>query len=187
MNYSKKDVLNEIDLAFGGKPSDFFPEKGKQVVQYNFFLDLEHGYCDTASSRIHLYANDKDWAVVFEKSGYQNRARAVEIELYYIGNCIDYLVSQNGGRNYITNTKVISLISFEELGRIENRSGSDMEQFELIDSTVEKVEIRGAQISVDLNPLKYDELRIPLRVHDNPKRLIGFGDLVRFFQKQILK
>ncbi|MEL6972088.1 MAG: hypothetical protein AAFO02_18115, partial [Bacteroidota bacterium] len=119
--------------------------------------------------------------VVFEKGGYQNRASSVEVELYYVGNCIEYILSNYSGRAYISNTKNIELISSKELERIENRSGTDVEQFELIDSSIKEVEIRGKRAAANLNPQQYDELNIPLRKHENPRKLIGFGDLVRYF------
>ncbi|MEO0728359.1 MAG: hypothetical protein AAFZ63_27685, partial [Bacteroidota bacterium] len=93
MNFSEKEILAEIDSAFIGEPGPFFPgKKNQKDIHYNFFLDLEHGYCNTASSRIHLYADEENWAVVFEKGGYQNRAPSVEVELYYVGNCIEYIL-----------------------------------------------------------------------------------------------
>lgn len=180
MRYTQIDILNEINLAFEGVPSTFYPEGDKEDIKYSFFLDLEHGYFDTASSRIHLYADSQRWAIVFEKGGYQNRAKSIEIELNYVGNCVNFIVDKYPERNYITNTKSIELISFEELTRIENRSGSEMEKFELIDNSIEKVKVRDHIVAVDLNPNLYEKKGIELRKYDNPRKLIGFKDLIRF-------
>jgi len=181
MNLTENGILNEIDLAFKGMPGANFPTIEGRVYKYIFFLDLEHGYCETANSKIHLYADERKWAVVFEKCGYQNRGSSVEIELHYIGNCIEYLIDINPDSVTVTNTKYIYLIVPDELGRIENKSGNEMEQFELIDASISEVRIRGKMVKVELDANKYEAIGIKLREYDNPKKLIGFGDLIRYF------
>ena len=180
MGYTEKEILKEIDLAFKGIPSPKFPSGD---IRYNFFLDLEHGYCETANSKIHLYADKDNWAIILEKSGYQNRGKFAVIELNYIGNCIDYPSNKSNGRIYITNTKSIFLITTEEFYRIENKSGTEMEQFELIDNSITEVKIREELITVELNSEKYDKLGINLREENNSRKLIGFSDLIRFFRE----
>jgi len=49
---------------------------------------LEHGYCETAGNKVHLYADSTRWAFVFEKCGYQNLGDRADIEHGYVGNCI---------------------------------------------------------------------------------------------------
>lgn len=183
LNYTEIEILKEIDLAFNGIPSSKFPNGKEGDIKYNFFIDLEHGYCETANSKIHLYANNENWAIVLEKNGYQNRGKSIEIELNYIGNCIDYPIDKYPERNYITNAKNVYLVSPKELERIENKSGSDMEQFELIDPIIKKVQIRNEMVEVNLESEKYEALGIELRKHDNPQKLIGFGELIRFLSE----
>jgi hypothetical protein len=89
--FTENEILNQLDLAFKGIPSEYYPEGRPQDIKYNFFLDLEHGYCETAGNRIHLYGDSTRWAIVFEKSGYQNRGTSAEIQLDYVGNCITSL------------------------------------------------------------------------------------------------
>ncbi|MBK9449871.1 MAG: hypothetical protein IPN95_10820 [Bacteroidetes bacterium] len=79
MAFDEKEILGELDLAFNGTPSKYFPAGQPEDIKYNFFLDLEHGYCETAGNRIHLYADSTRWVIVFEKSGYQNRGTSAEI------------------------------------------------------------------------------------------------------------
>lgn len=38
------------------------PERLSTHLDYTFFLDLEQGYCETAGSRIRLYADADRWA-----------------------------------------------------------------------------------------------------------------------------
>ncbi|MBB3054589.1 DUF7003 family protein [Mucilaginibacter gotjawali] len=181
--YTEDDILKQLDLAFRGVPNDFYPPGNSGDIKYNFMLDLEHGYCVTAGSRIHLYADKNRWAIVFEKSGYQNRAGDAEIELDYFGNCINYPVDKYPERNYITNTSNIVLISGGEYERIRNKKGSDYEQFELISPLANEVNIRGKKVKIEHDLSKYARLGIIPRSDDNPKKLIGFGDIVRYLSE----
>src|SRR5581483_10607666 len=140
---TETEILHQLDLAFNGTPSEYYPAGRSQDIKYNFFLDLEHGYCVTASSRIHLYGDSTRWAIVFEKSGYENRASSAQIELIYVGNCIEYPVERYEERNYIANIISVMLIDPKEFERVENKEGSHMEQFELIASGTKAIEVRG--------------------------------------------
>lgn len=177
MSITETEILHKLDLAFNGIPADDYPVGSPQDVKYNSFLDLEHGYCETAGSRIHLYANKKRWAIVFEKCGYQNRGDDAEIELDYIGNCIDYIIETYPERSYITNTSNIVLISPEEYERISSKNEDD---FELISPAANSLTIRGQEVPLEQDKAKYLALGIHLRHDDNPQHLIGYGDLVRF-------
>src|SRR5690606_12484622 len=108
--FDEKEILKQLDQAFKGTPNEHFPKGRPEDVTYNFFPDLEHGYFVTAGSRIHLYADSTRWAIVFEKSGYENRGFCGGIDLNYFGNCIDYPIDVFPERNYISNTSSIVLI-----------------------------------------------------------------------------
>lgn len=180
MSLSREEILNELDLAYNGLPSTYYPKKKEKEIQYNSFLDLEHGYFETAKSRIHLYADENNWAIVFEKNGYSITAYDASIQLSYIGNCIKYFISSYKGRCYISNYKFISLITEEEYGRIRDKSGIDMNLENLISPDVKEIQIRTTMNAVDLSPAKFAELGIEPREYNNPLKLVGFGDLVRF-------
>ncbi|WP_163411010.1 DUF7003 family protein [Flavobacterium ajazii] len=183
MTFNETEILEQLDLAANGTPSKYYPIGQPQDIKYNFFLDLEHGYCETAGSRIHLYGDSTRWAVVFEKSGYQNRGTSAEIELDYVGNCIDYPVDKYPERNYITNSGRIILIDSGEFERIENKDGVEMETFELIDKGIKDIKIRDEFIPFDNNYKNYEKVGIQIRDYDNPKSLIGFGDLIRYLHE----
>jgi hypothetical protein len=180
MSYTESDILAKLDLVFKGVPTDDYPKGNKGDIKYNFFLDLEHGYCETAGSRIHLYADKNRWAIIFEKSGYQNRGDRAEIELDYIGNCIDYPVTTYPERSYITNANNIILITSDEYERVRNQEGSEMEQFELISPTATEITIHGQKVSINNDKKKYASLKLPTRDFDNPKKLLSYGDIIRF-------
>lgn len=183
MAYNEEEILLEFDLAFEGTPGSRFPEGGLQDIKYNFFLDLEHGYCETAGSKIHLFADTARWVTVFEKNGYQNRGGRAETELIYIGNCVDYPVDRYPERNYISNVATIVLIDGEEYERIQNKEGTDMETFELIDPNTKEIKVRDKYIPFDNDYRNYEKFGIKIRDYDNPKKLIGFGDLIRYFHE----
>lgn len=178
--FTEKEILKQLDLAFQGTPSEYYPQGEKGDIKYNFFLDLEHGYFYTAGNRIHLYADANRWAIVFEKNGYANRGGDAEIELDYIGNCIHYPVDKYPERNYITNTSRMILITGEEYERIQNKSGSEMEQFELVDPSANYVVVRGHKVMIEHNKKNYAHFGIEPRNFDNPKNLTSFEGLVRY-------
>jgi len=181
--FTENQILHQLDLAFDGTPNEDYPEGRPQDIKYNFFLDLEHGYCVTAGSKIHLYADSARWAIVFEKSGYFNRSTAAEIELNYVGNCINYPIDKYPERNYITNSSRIMLIDPTEFSKIENKEGKDMETFELIGQNVKEIKVRDKFIPFDNDCKNYEKLGIKIRDYENPKKLIGFDDLVRYLNE----
>jgi len=180
MPFTEHDILYQLDMAFEGIPNEYYPEGNKKDIKYNFILDLEHGYCETASSKIHLYADKNRWAIVLEKSGYQNRGGDAEIELDYFGNCVNYPVDKYPDRNYITNTSRVVLITAEEYEKISNKEGKRYEQFELISPKTDSIKIRNEKIKMEHDISKYTRLGIIPRDDDNPKHLIGFGDILRY-------
>lgn len=183
MSYTETEILKELDLAFTQTPSSFFPKSQPNDIKYNFFLDLENGYCEIASSLIHLYADSLRWAIVFETCGYETRNSNAEITLNYIGNCIYYPIDKYQGRNYITNSNRVILIEPDEFKRIENKNGDDMEIFELIEENTKKIKIRDTIIDFENDYKKYEALGIQIQDNDNPNKLIGFGDLIRYINE----
>lgn len=183
VNFTEAEILEQLDLAFNGIPSSHYPRGESGDIKYNFFLDLENGYLVAAGNRIHLYSDATRWAVVFEQNGYNNRGFNAEINLYYVGNCIDYPIHSYPGRKYISNLNYIRLISDEEYERISNKEGSDREQFELISPTAKDVLIRDSKVKIEHGYRKYEQVGIKLRKYNNPNKLIGFGDLIRYLNE----
>jgi hypothetical protein len=180
--YTEKNILEELDCAFNGVPGKFFPKGGGNIILYNFFLDLEHGYCETAGNRIHLYADKERWVVVFEKNGYQNRGGNADIELDYIGNCVEYIKENYDDYTYISNMGLIELITGKEYERVcKNDSGEDY--FELINPKIESIELRGKMVKIEHDPAKYKALGIEPCKYDNPDELVGFGELIKYFNE----
>ncbi|MFI2741610.1 DUF7003 family protein [Zhouia sp. PK063] len=183
MMFTEPEILEQLDLTFKGTPTNYYPIGRPEDIKYNFFLDLEHGYSETAGNRIHLYADSTRWAIVFEKSGYQNRGTSAEIELDYVGNCIDYPIDKYPERNYITNSSSVILIDPTEFERIENKEGVEMETFELIEQNIKEIKIRDKFVPFDNNYKNYEKVGIKIRDYNNPKKLISFGDLIRYLHE----
>ncbi len=181
--FTEVEILEELDSAHKGLPGKYYPESKEGDIKYNFFLDLEHGYCVTAGNKIHLYADQKRWAVVFEVSGYKNRGFNAVIQLDYVGNCIDYPIEKHPERNYITNSNIVVLIESQEFERIENKEGSDMEKFELIRPTTKDIKVRDTTILFECDFNHYEKLGIKIRDLENPRKMIGFGDLIRYLNE----
>ena len=106
-----------------------------------FFMDLGHGYFHTANSRLSLFSDGaRDWAIVFEKSGYANRSGSIQIELNYFGN---------GLRNldplgiYLCNAKYVDLVPAASLCK----AGNPM-----------RIELRDTQIEAEADIRDFDRL-----------------------------
>jgi hypothetical protein len=183
MPYTEKEILEELNLAFSGLPGHYYPAGKPNDIRYNFFLDLENGYCKTASSRIHLYANADQWAIVFEKAGYQKRGYCADIELIYIGNCISYPVAHIMGRDYITNAVHIEIIEEEEYDRIENRNGDEEETHGLIGKEVKTIRVRDKKVPFHNDYLQYEDAGVRVREYSNSEKLVGFADVLRYLNE----
>lgn len=180
MPFTEEEILNQLDLAFKGIPNEYYPIGNIDDIKYNFIFDLEHGYFETASSKIHLYADANRWAIICEKAGYRNREGVAVIELNYFGNCIDYTIDKYPERNYITNVNDIMLISDDEYERI---SDTDEESFELVSSLITEINVRDKRIKLEYNLSEYKDLGIIPKSYGNPKNLISFGDLIRYLNE----
>lgn len=182
-SYDRQDVLNHLDSVNSGSITSSYKGLDNEDIAYSFFLDLEEGHVVLAGSYIHVYADDTNWAVVFETNGYHNRAFDASIQLIYAGNCIKYIEQVMGDRRYISNLEIIQLISADEFQRVLNRKGSEMEQFELIAKEFDTICIRGNDIPINHNQKDYIEKGIEVRDWDNPDKLIGFDELIRYLHE----
>lgn len=176
-NFSESSVLEELNIAYQGDISAYFPQ-GNNCIKYNFFLNLEDGYFNTAGNKIHLFADSIRWAIVFEKNGYSNSSGMGEIELIYIGNCIQYIEENYSQNCYISNSKIIPLIKTSEFDRI-SKSAIGTHYFEQVSPDATYISVRDLQIPIETNSLKYKELKINLE----DSGLIGFKDLVRYLNE----
>ena len=176
--FTEAEILEQLDeTAMQFEPS---APKSQRNLQYEFILDLEHGYCETAGSRIHLFADSARWAIVMEKCGYMNRGGRAEIELDYFGNCVDYPEGTEYGNDARrSNVTYIELISGEEYERITAQP-DDEHTFEKISPDAGEVTVHGQLVPLNHDADAYAALGIDLEQDDDSRPLIGFSDLVRY-------
>ena len=57
--------------------------------EYFDFINFDDGYSHVVSSKLHLFKDDNDWAIVFEKTVVNYRSYShVVTEISYFGNCL---------------------------------------------------------------------------------------------------
>lgn len=140
------------------------------------FIDLEHPYIYTANSRLTLFADETRWAIVFEKSGHNQRAAGIELYLNYFGNCLANLKPvANSDRFY--NSQTFVLIDQSELMRIRG----DKEALIDGDEVTLGVEIKLRERYVKTPDTKqgYQKWVPDIMTRDFPE-YVYFRDLVRY-------
>lgn len=110
---------------------------------YCDFIDLDNGYFELANSRISLFKDGDQWAMVFEKIGYNARAgEPVQLEIHFFGNCLINLPEFNG---QTSNYDIIE---------IEN------DIYQAVNSNIDSISIRGQRIHIPLDKKAYSDLGI---------------------------
>ncbi|UZR97657.1 DUF7003 family protein [Chondrinema litorale] len=153
--YTEEEILRDLDTN----------------ELYDLFFDLEDGYFYTSGCRINLFADDKRWAIVFEKSGFGNRSGHIEIILDFCGNCI-----LNKDSKHTSNTKWVYLVTGEQLAEIE-------EGFERVSPKASKISIRGQELYIEQDYSKYQSMGIKISEYNNPQKLIDFASLTRYLDE----
>lgn len=160
----EKEILAELDSSFLGVAGKFYPKKTDNNVLYNFFIDLEHGYFLAAGNKIHLFADSKRWAIIFEVNGYNNRLNQAQIQLIYIGNCIKYTKEKNSNLEYISNIKFLPII--DEITFKKQTSNK-------------LTKIRNKNVRFENDYKKYEKLGI--KINDTSK--ISLDEFIRYLQE----
>lgn len=165
-SYTQKDILDNLEAV--------------DLEKYHFFIDLEHPYFFTAGSRLTLYADEKRWAIVFEKSGYANRGGRGDIELFYFGNCLENLQSQGDPIGVTSNMQVFPLIDNDEMERIQDGN------FELVGKNIKQVKVRDTMLNIEHDKSVYTKKDITDSIYDqdNPENLVDIPSLIRYLDEQ---
>jgi len=164
-SFTQKDIINYLE------------ETDQET--YHFFIDFEHPYFYPAGSRLTLYADEKRWAIVFEKSGYSTGNNCGEIEFAYFGNCLRNLQNKIPGNSTTSNMKHVILINNTDLEKVDNG------EFEgLVANDKDKIKVRDTFLSIEHDTSKYLAIGINPRDYDNPKRLFDFYSTIRYLDEQ---
>lgn len=161
--FTQKDIL------------DYLEETDQET--YHFFIDLEHPYFFTAGSRLTLYADEKRWAIVFEKSGYDNRGSRAEIELIYFGNCLTNLQAQGDAEGITSNMQMVTLIDNDEIERIQEGN------FELVGKNIRQVKVRDTLLDIENNKAVYQKKGITDAAYED-KTLVDIPSMIRMLDEQ---
>lgn len=154
--FNAKDVLDFLDNCVVQNPGFFF-------------MDLEHGYFDTANSRLSLYADRARWAIVFEKNGFANRGGRIELELNYFGNCLRNLEPGGLYYHFNYNSKYFSLVSGDSLEKIQG-------EFEDVLPDAKEIMIRDQSVPLPSSKEEYKKWIPDLA----PSSDVHFRDLARY-------
>lgn len=181
-NNFKIQIYSELQFAFQGKAGAFYPKPLETDKIFNSILDLEKAYGYIANSRIHLFSDGNNWAIVFESNDYDTRGLDAQITLHYIGNCINYSIQLLPKYRIISNTIRIPLIDFEEFYRIEikDEEGNDIEQGQLVAENISEIKIRNLLFPWNYSAQDLLNVGINVRKDYNSDNLIDFPSLVRF-------
>jgi hypothetical protein len=85
-------------------------------------------------------------------------------------------------RKYIANMSRVLLVKQSAFRRIENKTGTESETFEYISPNTKTILVRGKQVAFNPNWLDYEKLGIVTSDTSNPRQLIAFEDLLRYWQ-----
>jgi hypothetical protein len=135
-------------------------------------MDLEHPYFYTANSRLSLFCDDENWAIVFEKSGYANRGGRIELELNYFGNHLRNL--QPGGlyHHFNYNSKYFTLVDGPDLDEIQS-------EFERIAPSAARVKLRGNYVAIPTRKTDYQKWIPNILTRECPED-VCYQDLGRY-------
>ena len=123
---------------------------------YCHFVQLGHVYSYLIDCRLNIFRNEKDqWAIAIERLGFSPRAGAIELEIYYYGNCLINLEEYNGQS---TNYYMVYPIDWENFLQTTDEAYLRPEaQFWLV---------RGEKIPLSHNKQDYQEAGIELKEYE---------------------
>jgi len=140
---SELEILDTVDNANKGG-------------YYCHFVELGHAYSYLIDCRLNIFRNDNDkWAVAIERLGYNPRAGAILLDIFYYGNCLINLEQYNGQS---TNYYMIYPINRENFHQtIEGERLLPEAQYWLV---------RGRKVELSHNKQDYVEAGIDLKEYE---------------------
>jgi len=167
--FTDKEILIQFDKIFKRVNEPYIIND-----QYyeDSFIDLEDTRLKIHGNKIHLFSNDFYWAAVFELNGYSFSSGFPEINLIYIGNCIEYKKTGDMYSNLIT----LYPIKSDEIQNIAINN-------DFIRKDVVTVDVNGHNIKLEQDENVYKKLGIELDDYDNDKRLISFDNFIEYLNK----
>lgn len=174
--FNENDILKLLDTQYLFDTSVDF--SNGHVISSIFFPCLGDFYLKLAGSRIHLYTNNTNWAIVFELNGYNIGDYSLCTNLYYIGDYLN-LINEVNGVTYKSNIISICHLTYNE---IDSKICYDNEDHcaELRKNHDKCIELNGISISIDDNIELYESKGIMLEFNSKMKKIILIEDIIRY-------
>lgn len=174
---SESEILSKMDSIFEYSLSNkSFSNSKPNEINYYLIPSFSDFYLLLAGTRIHLYANNTKWTIVFELNGYNLGDYTVSTFLYYIGDYID-IVDNAKERKYISNMNKIVRLNYEDISKICN---DDEYETILKPNNVNSITLHGRTIHIESDIEKYENAGIELTVNDRNEKIITIKDIVRY-------
>lgn len=139
---TEEEILNTLDNSNDG--------------YYCSFVELGHVYSYLIDTRLNVFRGDNDlWAIAVERLGYNPRAGAIELDIYYYGNCLINLIFYN---ERPTNYYSIQPIDFDNFN--ETIDG------ECLKAAAKLWLVRGKQVALSHNKQDYANAGIELKEYE---------------------
>jgi len=132
---------------------------------YKSFVQLGDIYSYLIDSRLNVFRNDLQWAIVVESLRYNPRGGMIELEIYYYGNCLKDLEEYNGRK---TNSYLVY--------PVENENFLATTHDEIINNDAEYWMVRGRKLFLTHDRDDYANAEITLDNHEG----IGIAEAARF-------
>lgn len=120
------------------------------------FVALGHPYSYLIDVRLNVFRSDNDeWVIAIERLGYNPRAGAILLEIFYYGNCLTNLQIEND-----KNINFYSIYPFDPDNFESTTDGEDLS------ADAEFWLVRGKQLMLSHNKEKYQAARIDLKEYE---------------------
>lgn len=151
---TKQEVLNTLDNSYDG--------------YYRSFVELDFGYSYLIDTRLNVFRGKKDqWAIAVERLGYNPRAGAIILDIYYFGNCLINLESYNN-----------RLSNYYSVYPIDNYNFNETVASECLKPDAKFWLVRGQKVSLSHNKQDYLDAKIELKEYEPNE--IGVEEAARY-------
>ncbi|HTD98963.1 MAG TPA: hypothetical protein VK668_06730 [Mucilaginibacter sp.] len=161
-------------------------DNSNKTGDYTHFISLGHPNSFLIDNRLNIFRGDNDkWAIAIERLGFNPRGGAIELEIYYYGNCLINLETYNGQISNYYSTYPVD----------QNSLNETTDGFHL-NPDAESWLTKGRQIELSTNKQDYRDQDIDLKEYEPGQigieeaarsLIIGHRDLFRASENELYK
>ncbi|MCD4793556.1 MAG: hypothetical protein K8R54_10005 [Bacteroidales bacterium] len=123
---------------------------------YCTFVELDFGYSYLIDTRLNVFRGKKDhWAIAVERLGYNPRADAIILDIFYFGNCLINLESYNNRPS-----------NYYSVYPIDNNNFNETIVIESLKTDAKFWLVRGQKVSLSHNKQDYFDAEIELKEYE---------------------